>query len=36
MCICMPNMKSLCLTMCSGEVCTDNDAKANTDANDTG
>ena len=28
MCICIPNMKSVCLTLCQGEVCTD----ANTDA----
>ena len=32
MCICIPNMKFLCLTMCQGEVCTD-DANAD-DAND--
>ena len=32
MCICIPNVKSLCLTMCQGEVCTDdNDANANDD-----
>ena len=24
MCICIPNMKFLCLAMCQGEVCTDN------------
>ena len=29
MCICTPNMKFLCLTLCQGEVCTDDD-----DAND--
>ena len=33
MCICIPNMKFLCLTLCQGEVCTDdadaNDAVAN-------
>ena len=29
MCISVPNMKFLCLTMCQGEVCTD-------DANDDG
>ena len=35
MCICIPNMKFLCLTLCHGEVCTDNDANANdADAND--
>ena len=32
MCICMPNMKFLCLTLCQGKVCTDNDDDAN--AND--
>ena len=32
MCICIPNMKLLCLTMCQREVCTDDD-NAN-DAND--
>ena len=32
-CICRPNMKLLCLTLCQGEVCTD-DSDANTDAND--
>ena len=32
--ICIPNMKFLCLTMCQGEVCTDNDdANANNDTN---
>ena len=31
MCICVPNMKFLCLTMCQREVCTDD---ANDDAND--
>ena len=30
MCICVPSMKFLCLTMCQGEVCTDD--KADTDA----
>ena len=36
MCVCIPNMKFLCLTLCQGEVCTDNiNANANdTDAND--
>ena len=39
MCICIPNMKFLCLTMYQGEVCTDdtsNDTNDNTndDAND--
>ena len=32
MCICIPNMKFLCLTLCQGEVCTD-DANADNDAN---
>ena len=31
MCINTPNMKFLCLTMCQGEVCTDD---ANDDDND--
>ena len=31
-CICVPNMKLLCLTLCQGKVRTD--ANANTDAND--
>ena len=31
MCICILNMKFLCLTLFQGEVCTDN---ANDDAND--
>ena len=31
MCICIPNMKFLCLTLCQGEVCTDD---ANTNTND--
>ena len=26
------NMKFLCLTMCKGEVCTDDDTDANADA----
>ena len=26
MCICVPSMKFLHLTMCQGEVCTDDDA----------
>ena len=30
MCICVPNMKFLCLTLCQGEVCTD--ANVNTNA----
>ena len=30
--LCMPNMKFLCLTLCQGEVCTDDDNNAN-DAN---
>ena len=32
MCLCIPNMKFLCLTMCQGEVCTDDDTNDN-DAN---
>ena len=31
MCICIPNMKFLCLTLLQGEVCTDD---TNTNAND--
>ena len=31
MCICVPNMKFLCLTLCQGEVCTDANADTNTD-----
>ena len=31
MCICIPNMKFLCLTLCQGEVCTDDDNNANVD-----
>ena len=35
MCLCVPNMKFLHLTLCQGEVCTDDDANANDDdAND--
>ena len=33
MCICILNMRFLCLTLCQGEVCTD-DNDANADAND--
>ena len=33
MCICIPNMKFLCITLCQGEVCTDTDTNANDDAN---
>ena len=29
MCICIPNIKFLCLTLCQGEVCTDDDDDAN-------
>ena len=40
MCICVPNMKFLCLTLCQGEMCTDDGANANDanadDANDNG
>ena len=35
MCICIPNMKFLCLTLCQGEVCTDDANNAN-DNNDNG
>ena len=31
MCMCIPNMKFLCLILCQGEVCTDNSANANKD-----
>ena len=31
MCMCVLSMKFLCLTMCQGEECTDDD-DANTDA----
>ena len=31
MCICIPNMKFLCLTLCQGEVCTDDNDNANID-----
>ena len=31
MCICVPSRKFVCLTLCQGEVCTDdNDADAKT------
>ena len=35
MCICTPNIKFLCLTLCQGEVCTNdaNDTDTNDDAN---
>ena len=34
MCICIPNVKFLCLTLCKGQVCTDDaDANSNDDAN---
>ena len=33
MCICIPNMKFLCLTLCQEGECTD-DADANNDAAD--
>ena len=32
MCTCVPSMKFLCLTMCQGEVCTDDDADTDADA----
>ena len=31
--MCVPNMKFLCLTLCQGEMCTDNDANTNDNAN---
>ena len=34
MCICVPNIKCLCLTMCQGEVCTDDVYTNNANAND--
>ena len=37
MCICIPNMKFLCLTLCQGEVYTDDDdANDDTNTNDDG
>ena len=33
MCTCILNMKFLCLTMCQGEMCTDDANNANADAN---
>ena len=33
--MCVPNMKFLCLTMCQGEVSTDDDANDNTNDDDT-
>ena len=33
MCICIPNVKFLCLTLWQGEVCTGDDANTNHDAN---
>ena len=35
-CICVPNTKFLCLTLCQGEVCTDADDVNDDDANDNG
>ena len=35
MCICIPNMKFLCLTLCQGKVCTDNDADVDVNDDDT-
>ena len=32
MCICVSSMKFLCLAMCQGEVCTDDDADADANA----
>ena len=34
MCICVPNMKFLCVTLCQREVCTDDDDANDDDAND--
>ena len=34
--MCIANIKFLCLTLCKGEVCTDDNADADTDANDDG
>ena len=34
MCICIPNMKFLCLTMCQGEVCTDDADTKDANADD--
>ena len=37
MCICVLNMKFLCLTQCQGEVCTDDtDTNDDADASNTG
>ena len=33
MCKCMPNMKFLCLILCQGEVCIDDEADADANAN---
>ena len=33
-CIHTPNMKSISLTLCQGEMCKDANANANTDTND--
>ena len=35
MCVCVPNIKSLCLIMCQGEVCTDDADADDANANDT-
>ena len=34
MCTCVPSMKFLCLTMCQGEVCTDDNTNANANDDD--
>ena len=34
MCICIPNMKFLCLTLCQEKVCTDDTNDDNTKDND--
>ena len=35
MCICIPNMKFLCLSLCQGEVCKDNANNDDTNDDDT-
>ena len=34
MCICTPNVKFLCLLLCQGKVCTDDNANNNDTNND--
>ena len=36
MCICIPNVKFLCLTLCQEEVCTDDNTNDDANANDDG